>query len=87
MLEGCGFVGIVGYMYSCDTRQQQQYFIACICARTDISASLVTPHFGKRKPTGIEYVLEIFNQLDSHEFDGYVLRSEAGSVRKLSISR
>jgi hypothetical protein len=48
VLEGCGFVGIVGYMYSCDTRQQQQYFIACICARTDISASLVTPHASNR---------------------------------------
>jgi hypothetical protein len=45
VVKGCGLDRIIGYMYSGDTRQQQQH---CMHVRTDISASLVTPHFSKR---------------------------------------
>lgn len=52
--NGC----IMSYMYSGDTRQQQQH---CMHMRTDICASLVTPHFGKRRVKASQLALSRYS--------------------------
>ena len=56
MLEGCG---LIGYMYSGDTRQQLQYCIACICAQTSVHHLSHLTLQTVCKPIGIEEVLGI----------------------------
>lgn len=70
VLEGRGFVGSFGYMYSSDTRQQQQHCSACICAQTLVHhlSHLTLANGMSCKPIGIEYVRGI----SSCEFDSYV---------------